>query len=201
MRKIWPRSRVIHFFVQIAPSRLASPHAQITQVHPERDPHDRAAHLPVPPTTHLEPGHVEVVPIVELAPPLAAAKPAPETVTTALPSPRPTRAPPPAACPAHGRRREAPVPPETPPCKPPQHATPRATARAFARAAEVNVEVFSAAPGRAERLVLADRWVEKHDRRFIARWRWPWRLRWARIRRLMGGQFQLRNGLENAQIC
>ena len=66
-------------------------------MHPERDPYDRAAHRSAPPTTNLEPHHVETVPLLDLAPPLAAVKPAPETVTTALPSPRPTRAPPLAA--------------------------------------------------------------------------------------------------------
>ena len=65
-----------HLLSNAALSPTPAP-AQITYMHPKHCLQDHAAHLPGRPTTYLDCEHVEVVPQLALAPPLAAANVAP----------------------------------------------------------------------------------------------------------------------------
>ena len=152
-------------------------------MHPERDPHVRAAHRSAPPTTHLEPHHVETVPLLDLAPPLAGGNVAP--VAPPEPPQHPARR---ARAEALARlalssRREARGPHPMARRRPPWRARACAPTLGSERVPEPpSVDVEQPAD-RAEKLVVGGRWVDDDDACVAAPLRPPWRPRWAAPRR------------------
>ena len=150
--------------------------AQITYMHPNHGPHDHAPHLPGRRTTYLKYQHVEVVPQLELAPPLAAANVAP-VAPPHHPTQR-TRAESLAHL-ALSSRREARIPHPIARRRPPVRAHARAATLSCERERQPTSGDVEQLAHRPEKLVVGGRWTDGDDACVAARFRPPWRPGWA----------------------
>ena len=141
--------------------------------------YDRAAHLPGRPTSRIEADEVEVEPIVELAPMLAAVNAAPETQQRAPQPHHPTRPGRSLARPALLSRREARCPRSMPRRRSAWHARTRASTLTSEQVREPPGGDVEESADRAEKHLRGGRWVEDDDRCATARLRSRSRPCWA----------------------
>ena len=146
------------------PPNTASP-TYNTRSHLEMLAYDRAAHLLGRPTSHLEADAVEVEPIVELAPMLAAVNAAPETQQRAPQPHHPTRPGRSLARSALLSRREARCPRSMPRRRSAWHARTRASTLTSEQVREPPAVDVEESADRAEKQLRGGRWAKNNDGR------------------------------------